>query len=75
MPLWATVLPDGQGEMTWPPELVASSGGHAEGADSQPGALRKLQKENTPGSLKKERGHRTVNGSEGDSSDWGKKDG
>lgn len=39
----------------WPPELMESSGGHAEGADTRPAASQRLRKENTPGSLKKER--------------------
>lgn len=41
--LWAIVLPDGQGQMTWPPALMESTGGHAEGADTRTRGLRRLK--------------------------------
>lgn len=53
--LWASVLPDGHGQMTWPPELAVGSGGYAESTDTRPAASRKLRKENTPGLLGKQR--------------------
>lgn len=66
--------------MTWPPALMESTGGHAEGADTRtrgPAAcgVSKATKGKHAGLVKEGKEYRTANGSEGNSSDWGTKDG